>query len=132
VAWPCPGCKTEVEDGFDVCWSCGTGRDGAPPDPAFAREADLGREAAPEPEGPPREGPGTERPCPDCGGPLSPVKLIESGGTHWRHTETEYAAGDAQQGLLSGRFPVEGRVRAWMCADCGRILLYGAPRPPPG
>ena len=37
--WKCPQCKTECEDNFDSCWSCGIGRDGTPPDaaPASAR-----------------------------------------------------------------------------------------------
>src|SRR5262245_40607897 len=27
----CPKCKTKLEPGFDVCWACGTSRDGDPP-----------------------------------------------------------------------------------------------------
>jgi hypothetical protein len=37
--WTCPNCKTEVEPEFDVCWSCGTSRDGEVP-PAFNPELD--------------------------------------------------------------------------------------------
>ena len=28
--WICQQCKIEIGDGFDRCWSCGTGRDGTP------------------------------------------------------------------------------------------------------
>ena len=28
--WICKNCKEEVEDNFDVCWNCGSDRDGAP------------------------------------------------------------------------------------------------------
>ena len=27
--WVCPQCQAEVDDGFDVCWQCGTTSDGA-------------------------------------------------------------------------------------------------------
>ena len=32
--WICPKCEEDVEDGFDVCWQCGTDREGVE-DPAF-------------------------------------------------------------------------------------------------
>ena len=32
--WKCPKCHESVEDDFDVCWSCGTARDGTE-DPSF-------------------------------------------------------------------------------------------------
>jgi hypothetical protein len=37
--WICPKCKTDVEDPFDICWACGTSRDGVE-DPAFDPETD--------------------------------------------------------------------------------------------
>ena len=36
--WNCPKCETKVDSGFDVCWKCGTTRDGVE-DPEF-RSAD--------------------------------------------------------------------------------------------
>jgi len=30
-SWSCPACGEKVEDDFDLCWNCGTGREGAPP-----------------------------------------------------------------------------------------------------
>jgi hypothetical protein len=43
--WTCPKCATEVEDGFEVCWKCGTAADGTE-DPTFDPEQDgiIGRE----------------------------------------------------------------------------------------
>jgi len=29
--WTCPHCDSQVDDEYDLCWSCGTGRDGALP-----------------------------------------------------------------------------------------------------
>ena len=37
--WTCPKCGEEVEDGFEVCWSCGTSIDGAE-DKGFDPERD--------------------------------------------------------------------------------------------
>src|SRR5437868_15471041 len=35
--WTCPSCQADVEDQFEVCWGCGTTRDGVK-DPNFVRE----------------------------------------------------------------------------------------------
>ena len=35
----CPNCKEEFEDGFDVCWNCGTDKDGKAPE-EFVRPED--------------------------------------------------------------------------------------------
>jgi hypothetical protein len=43
--WQCPNCSEPIEDTFDVCWQCGTGRDGS-------RPVDLAAENPPqEPDG---------------------------------------------------------------------------------
>lgn len=34
--WTCPKCSSEVEDTFEVCWNCGTTREGVE-DPNFVR-----------------------------------------------------------------------------------------------
>lgn len=39
--WLCPKCRSRVEDSFEVCWSCGTTRDGVE-DPAFVKADDQG------------------------------------------------------------------------------------------
>jgi uncharacterized protein YbjQ (UPF0145 family) len=35
--WECKKCRERVENSFDVCWNCGTSRDGVE-DPAFHKE----------------------------------------------------------------------------------------------
>jgi hypothetical protein len=37
--WSCPSCGAKVDNSFEVCWSCGTSRDGEA-DPAFVRADD--------------------------------------------------------------------------------------------
>jgi hypothetical protein len=29
--WKCKKCGKQIEDNFDACWKCGTGKDGSPP-----------------------------------------------------------------------------------------------------
>ena len=29
--WKCQRCEEKIEDNLDVCWNCGTGKDGTPP-----------------------------------------------------------------------------------------------------
>lgn len=41
VEWTCPKCHSMVEDSFEVCWSCGTTRDGVE-DPTFIRADEAG------------------------------------------------------------------------------------------
>ena len=44
--WECKKCRERVEGSFDVCWNCGTSRDGVE-DPSFQREEE---ESPPEPK----------------------------------------------------------------------------------
>jgi hypothetical protein len=50
--WTCAGCSESIEDQFEICWSCGTSREGRP-DPHFRRRVqrrDL--PARPDPSAP--------------------------------------------------------------------------------
>ena len=42
--WKCAKCQERVEDSFEVCWNCGTSKDGIE-DPAFRRAAEREAEA---------------------------------------------------------------------------------------
>jgi hypothetical protein len=65
--------------------------------------------------------------CPDCAIPMHRIRLIDK--AHFdRHRELEYALYEGGRSLWSGRFPVEGVVRAYICDQCARILLFGEPR----
>jgi hypothetical protein len=46
--WTCPKCQADVEDQFEICWSCGSNREGVT-DPNFVREEDAAAaEGAPD------------------------------------------------------------------------------------
>ena len=44
--WLCSKCREQIEDTFEVCWNCGTSKDGVE-DPSFSKRAD-GVEDQPE------------------------------------------------------------------------------------
>jgi hypothetical protein len=54
------------------------------------------------------------------------IRLIDKSHGHY-HADMEYTVPEAQRGFWMGRYPVEGRVAAYMCDHCGRLLLYGVP-----
>tara|TARA_B100000809_G_C14796561_1_gene408667 strand:+ start:296 stop:475 length:180 start_codon:yes stop_codon:yes gene_type:complete len=45
------------------------------------------------------------------------------------HSYMEYAVGESERSIYTAKFPVEGRVASYMCEQCGRITLYGEPKP---
>jgi hypothetical protein len=54
-----------------------------------------------------------ERSCPDCGGVMHGIKILDRGGRYNFASETdviEYAVPEARRSFWTGRFPVEGRV----------------------
>jgi hypothetical protein len=63
--WNCPKCREQVEESFDVCWNCGTSREGVE-DPTF-RKTEPAEEGATEvrfqtdPPPPPPEQPAVPR-----------------------------------------------------------------------
>lgn len=80
--------------------------------------------------------------CPDCGGAMQGIDIIDKtvlafgfdGVNIPTQTALEYVARGGKRSFWTGSVPVEGKVAAFMCAACGRILLYGRPQDgrPPG
>lgn len=65
--------------------------------------------------------------CPDCGGPLAAIRLIDRGdnSAHW---ELGYAAASAKRSFFGlGGYPIEGKLKGYLCGGCGRVLLYAEP-----
>lgn len=64
--------------------------------------------------------------CPDCEGQLHHVRLIDKGHADG-HRDLEYTVPEAKRSFWGSQYPVVGRVDAYMCNGCGRLLLYGVP-----
>jgi hypothetical protein len=64
--------------------------------------------------------------CPDCGGTLDEIRIIDKahGGGH---QALEYALMESKRSFWMSRYPVEGKIAAYMCGGCGRVLLCGRP-----
>lgn len=67
------------------------------------------------------------RVCPDCRGRLQPIRLIDK--AHYGLPEQlEYTQIDAKPEFWTGLVPTEGKIEAFICLTCSRVLLYGSPR----
>ena len=64
--------------------------------------------------------------CPDCNGAMGPIQLLDHREKRVAE-EPHYAAADAKPSRFWKQFRIAGTVRAFMCADCGLIRLYGDP-----
>lgn len=67
--------------------------------------------------------------CPECEGPMEAIRLVDKG--HNGHEPVEFADIESQRSGWTWKFPTIGEVHAWMCVDCGRIVLYGEKRKKP-
>ena len=60
---------------------------------------------------------------------MSPIIIIDKQHTlpsPHRHSGTlEYRLPDDRISFWTGKYPTAGPVQSFMCADCGRIVLYG-------
>ena len=69
--------------------------------------------------------------CPECETELFAVKVIDA--THslpttgGAHVELAYAAVDAKPSFFMKAIPKDGTLRAMLCPECGRALLYADP-----
>jgi uncharacterized OB-fold protein len=72
------------------------------------------------------------RDCPDCGQKMFPIKLIDATGSGVSgegisHVDFCWAAEDADASFLTRTVAKSGTVRATLCGECGRIVLYTEP-----
>ena len=77
--------------------------------------------------------PEERRKCIHRGGDLASIKLIDATQPGFdrdgaQHRTLSYAAADAERSSILGKYPVQGKVAALMCVDCGSIALFGVPR----
>lgn len=95
--WTCPKCRESIADDFDVCWNCGTSRDGTE-DPSF--EPIASDAAVPDP------GPGTEQDAgasaPPSFAPSDPTRQLVKVATFWHPVEAWLARNRlAEAGILA-------------------------------
>ena len=65
--------------------------------------------------------------CRDCGGVLQEIKVIDKG--HYNQPmPLEYAAMDSKVSFWTGKLPVAGNIKTFLCAECGLIKYYGVPK----
>jgi RNA polymerase subunit RPABC4/transcription elongation factor Spt4 len=128
--WKCSKCGEQVEATFDVCWSCGTGKDGSE-DPSFRRADDepasepsafvAAEEEAitahPAPEAKPRQyrkrTAQAQSECPACHG----TNLRTDG---WAAMEVRVQFGSSWMGPFNSGYG----VKCFVCLDCGFLGLY--------
>jgi hypothetical protein len=115
--WQCLKCREELEDSFDVCWSCGTSKDGVE-DPDFHKEDDIPPEqvteaivqaAAPKEE--PEKNPIM---CPRCHRELDFV------GTKAFHEGIRWGV----LGDLGELFVNREHFDVYCCPRCGRVEFF--------
>lgn len=67
------------------------------------------------------------RDCPDCRRMMHPIRIVDKGESY-RHSELEYAAAESARSFWTGQFPIAGRLSAFMCDSCGRVLFFAEPK----
>lgn len=63
---------------------------------------------------------------------MRPIKVLDAthtatGSSPSAHFELAYAAPDAERSFFMRAIKQEGTLRAMLCPDCGRALLYAIP-----
>jgi hypothetical protein len=69
------------------------------------------------------------RSCVECDGLMSPIVIMDKVTTvlQQRHSQRlEYRLPEDRVSFWTSKYPTAGPVRAYLCAGCGRIALYGA------
>ncbi len=110
--WQCGKCHEELDDNFEICWNCGTSKDGVE-DPEFRKTegaADVRSPESTEREEEPEPNPIT---CPRCHCDLNYV------GTKALHEQTRWVLGD-----LGELFVDKERFDVYCCPRCGRVEFF--------
>jgi len=116
--WQCVKCRETLEDSFDLCWNCGTSRDGTE-DPSFGKADEVALEpdiasTANESETKGRKVGKPPLACPRCDRKLDYV------GTKAFHEGTRWGA----LGDLGELFVKKERFDVYCCPVCGRVEFF--------
>ena len=104
--WICAKCREQVEPSFDVCWNCGTSKEGAE-DPAF-RKGDV---------------------APPDGGPAAPARTLDClrCRTRMSYSGTRYFHEGSNWGFLGSLgelFVNRERFEIYLCPACGKFEFF--------
>jgi uncharacterized protein YbaR (Trm112 family) len=113
--WQCVKCREKLEDGFDVCWNCGTSKDGVE-DPDFRKVDDVSPEQFSEPVAEAVEDGHEPDPimCPQCRRKLDYV------GTKAFHEGARWGV----LGDIGELFVNKERFDVYCCPRCGRVAFF--------
>ena len=119
LPWKCPNCHEEVEHNFDICWRCGTDREGIS-DPEFAADWDENSQAIADEQS--SEFDQRVRSCIRCGsGRVIPCATIHDQGQHSDGKLYALILGNPDALLFRDR--MYGEIRADICGSCGHAEL---------
>jgi hypothetical protein len=112
--WVCSKCRQAVPDTLDVCWNCGTTRDGIP-DPTFEKSELSERNSEPESAQTP-----ASATCAKCGS----TKMIPNAQTLDHMGIALQIAVDCNPQALLLKDRRSGQLTADICGDCGHVELH--------
>ena len=117
--WQCVKCREKLEDSFDVCWNCGTSKDGVE-DPDFRKADEVPPEEGSEPSADAVEpGDEPERNPIMC---LRCQRQLDHVGTKSFHEGTRWGV----FGDLGELFVNKERFDVFCCPRCGRVEFFVA------
>jgi hypothetical protein len=117
--WVCPNCREEVEHNFDICWKCGTDREGVS-DLEFVAD-EQGPQELQAAEDITRPEPACS--CVRCGSlRVVPNAAIYDQGQHSDGKLYAVIVGNPEALLFRDR--MFGEIRADICGDCGHVEFH--------
>ena len=122
-SWKCPQCSQSVPGGFEVCWNCGTSKDGVP-------DSDFGKEPVTD-DGvlrtwqPPEQAAAVKQigyQCPKCGSSkIIPRRRIPDQGQYSNGKLQVIVDGDPDALIFKDR--LYRQLIADICGECGHVEL---------
>lgn len=67
----------------------------------------------------------TSKTCAECQGAMLPIVIMDKVHHSGTTRGLEYRRPEDSRSFWTGKYPTAGPVRAFLCAGCGRIALYG-------
>jgi hypothetical protein len=127
--WECRTCRERQEGSFEVCWNCGTSKDGTE-DPSFRRAEDCEPRSLEPAAAAVRVGkaaparPARRGTCPKCGsGDVIPnVRVVDRGDNNSKRDLQVEVYESPEAWLFKGTHA--GTITATVCGRCGYAEMY--------